>query len=65
MRVKCKECDREFSEEPTAYPGKVYVHQDEIICEDCLIATGVLPDHDESAHLRLLTEQAMYLQRKT
>ncbi len=64
MKVKCKKCDREFSEEPTDYPGKVYVHQDEVMCEDCLVQMGVLPDHDKSADFHLFTEQAMFLQRK-
>ncbi len=64
MKAKCEKCDREFSEEPTAYPGKVYVHHDEVLCEDCLISMGVLPDHADSEHTRLLTEEAMFLQRK-
>jgi hypothetical protein len=63
MDIKCTECDREFTEEPNDYPGKVYVHHGEVVCEDCLIGMGVLPDHDESSHTRLLTEQAWYLRR--
>lgn len=64
MKVKCKECDREFTDEPNEYPGKVYVHHNEIMCEDCLIGMGVLPDHADSEHTRVLTEQVMYLVRQ-
>lgn len=64
MKVKCKECDREFTDEPNEYPGKVYVHHNEIMCEDCLVGMGVLPDHADSEHTRVLTEQAMYLVRQ-
>ncbi len=60
MDAKCKKCDREFSEVPNEYPGKVYVHHGETTCEDCLIGMGVLPDHADEAHTRLLTESMMY-----
>ena len=44
MKVKCKDCDREFSERANDDLSKVYVHRDEVICEGCLTAKGILPD---------------------
>ena len=63
MKAKCKKCDREFSDQPTQYPGKVYVHEGETVCEDCLINMGVLPNHDESEHFHLLTEIELFTDR--
>ncbi len=45
MEVKCENCDREFSDQPNECTGKLYVHEGEVICEDCLTAKGILPDH--------------------
>jgi len=61
MEAKCKKCDREFSDQPNEYPGKVYVHKGEVICEDCLAGIGVLPDHADSEHTHLFTDAQLYL----
>ena len=63
MEAKCEKCDREFSEEPNEYPGKVYIHHGEILCEDCLMNMGVLPDHADSEHTKLLTEINLFAKR--
>jgi hypothetical protein len=48
-QVKCEKCDREFNDQDAfEYPGKLYVHQGKVLCEDCLIDMGVSPDGADS-----------------
>ena len=43
--IKCEKCDREFrDDEAREYPGKVYVYKSKVMCKDCLIDMGVMPD---------------------
>jgi len=44
MKAKCVNCDREFSDQPNDYPGRLYLHHGKVICEDCLVDVGVEPD---------------------
>ncbi|MFC2020852.1 hypothetical protein ACFLU1_03550 [Chloroflexota bacterium] len=54
--IKCTECDREFKEEEAMeYPGKVHVHKGKIICEDCLVGMGVMPDTADPYSLYIQT----------
>ncbi|MFC1847382.1 hypothetical protein ACFLW5_01020 [Chloroflexota bacterium] len=55
--VKCEKCDREFHDDKAIeYPAKVYVHKGEVMCEDCLIGMGVMPDTAEPYSLYLKTQ---------
>jgi hypothetical protein len=50
MKVKCKECNKEFTDKPDGKPVKVYEHEGEFICEECFAGRGPLPPHDEKDH---------------
>ncbi len=54
--IKCDKCDREFSEEEAMeYPGKVHVHKGRVVCEDCLVEMGVMPDAADPYSLYIQT----------
>jgi hypothetical protein len=56
------ETDREYTEDYTTepneypYPGKKYMHSGEAVCEDCLVGMGVLPDHPDEHHGRVIAD---------
>ena len=58
--VKCEKCDREFSAQPNEYPGKVYVHRGKVMCEDCLLDMGVMPDSADPQTTYLYTRTDLY-----
>jgi hypothetical protein len=60
MKAKCDKCDREFSDQPNDYPGKLYVHHGKVLCEDCLIDMGVQPDTTDPEGLYLYTHLDLY-----
>ena len=60
MEVKCDKCDREFRDEPNQHPGKVYVHHEKPICEDCLVEMGVMPDSADPHSTYVYTRQQLY-----
>ncbi len=59
-QVKCEKCDREFSDQPNEYPGKVYVHHGKIMCEDCLVDMGVVPDSADPAQTYRYTRSELF-----
>lgn len=59
-QVKCEKCDREFSDQPNEYPGKVFVHHGKVMCEDCLVDMGVMPDSADPTATYLYTRAGLY-----
>ena len=61
--VKCDKCSVEFSEDKAMeYPGKVYVHKGKVLCEDCLLEMGVMPDTADpySVYINAITDMGKY-----
>ncbi len=59
--VKCQHCHEEFSDKPNdyPYPGKMYIHHGEFLCEDCLVGMGGVPAGDADAPM-LYAEGTLY-----
>ena len=58
-QVKCEKCNLEFHEDKAMeYPGKVYVHKGKVLCEDCLVDMGVIPDTADpySVYMNAITD---------
>ena len=55
-KVKCKDCKREFTDQPKGDPVKVYEHEGEFLCKDCLVDRGLLPPHDADEHDHIVWE---------
>jgi hypothetical protein len=60
IKVKCEKCDREFSEQPDEYPGKVYVHHEKVLCEDCLVDMGVEPGTADPSKTFIYTHSDLF-----
>jgi len=57
--VQCEKCNIEFKEDKALeYPGKLYVHKGKVLCEDCLVDMGVMPDTADpySVYIKSLTD---------
>ena len=57
--VQCEKCNIEFHEDKALeYPGKLYVHKGKVLCEDCLVDMGVMPDTADpySVYIKSLTD---------
>ena len=56
--VVCTKCNREFKSDEAIYPGKVYVHKGKVMCKDCLVDIGVMPETADpySVYLKSITD---------
>lgn len=62
-QVTCEKCDREFHDDKAReYAGKVYVHKGKVLCKDCLIEMGVMPDSAEpySVYLKTIADMGRF-----
>ncbi len=49
-KVECKECKRVFTDKPGGKKVKVFQHEGELLCEECLVGKGYLPPHTAADH---------------
>ena len=43
--ARCEKCDREIAKPPDEYRRKIYVQVGKVLCKDCLVEIGVIPDN--------------------
>jgi len=44
-KARCEKCDREIANRPDEYRRKIYVQAGKVLCKDCLVEIGVIPDN--------------------
>ena len=44
-KMRCKHCGQEFTDQPNGEPVRMYEHEGEAICHNCVIGEQRLPDH--------------------
>jgi len=59
-KMKCKHCGQEFSDQPNGEPVRMYEHEGEAICHNCVIGEQRLPDHRPEDHNRLIVDGFWY-----
>jgi hypothetical protein len=58
--VTCSKCDREFSGlQVSKEAATVYVHNGNVVCKDCLLEMGVMPDSADpySVYVQTIADQ--------
>jgi len=61
--VQCSKCNVEFSaDDAMKKPGQLYVHKGKVLCEDCLVDMGVMPDSAEpfAVYMETITDMGKY-----